>query len=185
MTRDVAGQKGCRWRMSLGVALASAMALLGACGSPAGSGGYAWTSPYDESIRTVSVPMFETQTFSPGHEVDVSDAVSKQIHSRTPWRVVTQGADATLSGRITSSRLRQLSIAPGSGLVQEMAVELAADFELIDARTGKTLVARQGFRAIDTFVPTRQSGQEKLSVGELGASQRLAQDLVGELRSNW
>jgi Lipopolysaccharide-assembly len=165
------------------------LGLFGACAIAASQGcrssGYSWTSPYDTSIRSVAVPMFENQTFSPGLEVDVTDAVIKQIQRRTPWRVVTSGADATLNGRITSSKLRQLSIAPGSGLVQEMAVELAADFEFVDARTGKTIVSRQGFRAIDTFVPTRASGQEKLSVGELGASQRLADDLVSELRSSW
>ncbi len=170
------------------IALAASLAasgLLAACSADP-SRGYSHASAYDDSIKTVAVNMFDNRTFSPGLEADLTDAVIKEIQRRTPWRVTSSDrADAVLSGAITSSRLRALSTSPGTGMVQEMGVELSIDFELRHAASGRPIVARKDFKALDTFVPTHASGRERLSVGELGAAQRLGADLVAELRNTW
>ncbi len=170
------------------VTLAASLAasgLLSACSADPARG-YSHASPYDDSIKTVAVNMFENRTFSPGLEVDLTDAVIKEIQRRTPWRVTSSDrADAVLSGAITSARLRALSTSPATGMVQEMGVELSIDFDLRHAASGRSIIARKDFKAMDTFVPTHASGQERLSVGELGAAQRLGSDLVAELRNTW
>lgn len=160
------------------------LALIPGCASDP-TKGYAFTSSQDETIRTVAVPVFKNPTYTEGIEVDLTDAIIKEIQRATPWRVVPEGtANSTLSGTLSDSRLRRISIARGSGLAQEMLVELTVDFEFKDVRTGKVLVSRKNFTASDTFVPTRPAG-ERLELGQHGAVQKLARDIVAELRSDW
>lgn len=147
--------------------------------------GYTLGSGYREDVRTVSVPVFDNTTFSHGLEIQLTDAVIKEIHRSTPWRVAPgEGADTALTGSITGSNLRRLSRQEGTGLAQELAVELTVSFEWKDSRTGEVLVARQNFRAADTFTPA-QGAQERLEFGERAAIDRLARDIVAELRSTW
>lgn len=157
---------------------------LGGCSSDPRSG-YAFGTGHDESIRTVALPMFGNTTYSHGVELDLTDAIVKEIHRSTPWRVApADRADTTLSGTIVDVELRKLGTAPVSGLVQELAVEVAVDYEFKDNRTGRVLVARQGFRAAESFVPARGVG-ERIEVGERQAIEELARDIVASLRDAW
>lgn len=147
--------------------------------------GYVWSGTYSGDIRTVSVPIFQNSTFSRGLEVQLTDAIIKEIQSRTPWRVVTPSqANATLSGAITESRLRELSSGRDTGLVQEQGVQLTVQFDFKDNRTGRVLVSRRNFTASDVFIPAERLN-ERLETGEHGAVARLARDIVSELRSAW
>ncbi len=165
------------------VAAATLGALVGCASDP--TKGYAFTAAHDDTIRTVAVPVFKNPTYIEGIEVDLTDAIIKEIQRSTPWRVAPEGAaNSTLLGTIVDHRMRRLSIARDTGLGQEMLVELTVDFEFKDVRTGKTIVARKNFTASDTFVPTRPVG-ERLELGQYGAVQKLARDIVAELRSDW
>jgi hypothetical protein len=46
------------------------------------------------------------------------------------------------------------------------------------------LVARKNFTSVDSFVPSRPTG-ERLATGENAAVQRLASDIVDTLRQSW
>jgi hypothetical protein len=167
-----------------------ALALLSAVSACASdpTQGYAFTTSHDASIRTVAVPIFQNPTYSRGLEVELTDAIIKEIQAKTPWRVVPEGgaggANTTLSGKLTDSKLHRLSTDPGTGFSQEIAVELVVDFDFKDARTGKTILSRRGFSATDEFVPASPAN-ERLEKGQHGAVQRLARDIVAELRSSW
>jgi hypothetical protein len=63
-------------------------------------------------------------------------------------------------------------------------VQITVDFEWRDNRSGEVLKARRNFSAADSFVPSRPSG-ERLELGENAAAQRLARDMVNELRGAW
>ncbi len=161
-----------------------------ACGAAAGCAsdptkGYAFGSAHRQDIRTVAVPMFDNTTFSHGLEAQLTDAVITEVHRTTPWRVApAQTAETALTGTITGASLRRLSRQQGTGLAQELAVELTVSFEWKDARTGEILVSRRGFRSADTFTPA-QGVEERLELGQRGAIDRLAKDMVAELRSSW
>lgn len=156
----------------------------GGCSSDPRSG-YAFESAHDATIRTVSVPMFQNPTFARGLEVELTDAIVKEIQRSTPWRVTRdESANAILSGTLTDQRLRRLSTGRNSGLVQEMQVQLTVDFDFKDRRTGKTLVSRRSFAAADTFIPSTGIG-ERIEAGQRSAIERLARDIVAELRSAW
>ncbi|RMH14918.1 MAG: hypothetical protein D6695_00060 [Planctomycetota bacterium] len=147
--------------------------------------GYAWTSTYASDIHSVSVPVFGNQTHATGLETQLTEAVVKQIQRTTPW-VVTRGrsADTTLQGTITEVEFDRLSTGPGSGLVQEQAVHIEIRFDWVDNRTGETLLSRERFRAVSVFVPSLQTG-ERAEIGQRGAIQELAEDIVAELRRSW
>jgi len=162
----------------------SLLLLAPACASDP-TQGYAFTNSHDAAIRTVAVPIFQNPTFEKGLEIELTDAVIKEIQRSTPWRIAPEGtANTTLAGTLTNSRLRRLSTGRETGYAQELAVELTVDFDWKDARTGKTLVARRSFTATESFVPASPAN-ERLEAGQHAAIQRLARDLVAELRSNW
>ena len=146
---------------------------------------YRMTSAYRDDIKTIAVPIFANSTFEHGMEVSLTDAVIKEIHRTTPWRVAPErSAQTTLRGSITGTRLRRLSRQRESGLGQQMAVVVTASFEWKENESGEVLLSRAGFRAADTFVPTRPAG-ERLGLGQQAAVERLAKAIVAELRSSW
>ncbi len=164
---------------ALGVSLISS----GCASNPAD--GYSFDSTYPQGIRTVSIPVFDNYSFDTGVESELTDAVIKEFQRSTGIRVVQGGtAESELKGVVTKSELRRLSTQRGTGFVQELAVTLTVDFDWKDTRSGKLLVSRRQFAAADTFVPVPGSG-ERLDTGRHGAVQRLAQDLVAELRESW
>lgn len=158
--------------------------LLPACSSDPRQG-YAFEGAHDSSVRTVAVPVFQNPTYSRTLEVELTDAIIKEIQRSTPWRVTREGnANATLAGTLSDSTLRRLATNSGSGLVQEMEVTLTVDFEFKDNRTGKVLVGRRNFSASESFIPTTGI-QERIEAGQHATIQRLAKDIVAELRSAW
>ncbi len=152
--------------------------------SGCGQSGYSFSGVYREDIQTVAVPVFENETFAHGLEVELTDALIKEIHASTPWRVSTVGGSNTrLSGRIESADLRRLTTNNTSGLVQEMAVQITVSFEWRDLRTDEILVFRRGFSAAETFVPAL-GAQERLETGQRAAIDQMAREIVGQLRSS-
>jgi len=147
--------------------------------------GYSFESTYDKSIGTVVVPVFRNYTGTPGLELELTEAIIKEIQSSTPMKATSaEPADSRLAGVLTGSDMKQLSIRSQTGLVQELAVQLTVDFDWTDARSGKPIVSRRGFTATDTFVPAVGVG-ERVEVGRQAAVQRMARDIVAEMRSAW
>jgi hypothetical protein len=145
--------------------------------------GYAWETSFRDDIKTVSVPMWENTTFDHGFEAVLTDALVKEIHRTTPWRVAKSG-ETTLSGTVTSSELRKLSTNRDSGLVQEVGYEVGVRFDWTMNRDGEVLVARRNFRAAEGFVPSPGAG-ERSEIGRQAVADELAKQIVSELRSSW
>ena len=168
--------------MRRAAALVGLCVLAGLCGCV---DGYTTSGVYREDVRTIAIPVFENETFAHGLEVELTDALIKEIHASTPWRVASSaGANTRLSGRIESADLRRLTTNNASGLVQEMAVQLTVSFEWRDLRTDEILVTRRGFSAAETFVPAL-GARERLETGQRAAVDQMAREIVGQLRSSW
>ncbi len=62
--------------------------------------GYTTRPMYDLSIRTVYVPIFKNQTFNRGLEFQLTQAVIREIESKTPYKVVQcrEAADTETAG---------------------------------------------------------------------------------------
>lgn len=177
-----ASRVGAGWRVCACGAMVAISAVGGGCSSV---GGYSFESSFSEDVRTVSVPIFINETSEPGLEIMLTEAVIKEIQSRTPWRVADDAvADTRLEGRIRSASYRRLSRTTGIGLSQEVALELSVDFDWTRSRTGESLASRQSLEGLGTFVPTR-GVDERLEIGQLGAMQSAARRIVDEMRASW
>ncbi len=172
-------------RLAAAMVLGAAVCAVSGCSSDPRSG-YAFTGGgYDKSIQTVAAPVWDNVTFYHGLEVELTDAIAKEIHRTTPWRTLRSGeAQTILTGTITDVSLRRLSSTRPTGLVEEVAVEMTVDYEWKDNRTGKTLLARRGFKGVRSFVPSLGVG-ERIDVAESGAVQELARGVVASLRSGF
>jgi hypothetical protein len=158
--------------------------LLCSCASDP-SHGYSFSSTYPKNIRTVSVPVFDNYSFNPGLEVALTEAVIKELQRSSGIKVAnSEASDSRLHGVITKVQMRRLTVQHTTALVQEEAVQLTVDFQWKDNHTGKTLVERKGFAAADTFFPSRPIA-ERIEVGQEATIQRLARDIVAEMRSGW
>lgn len=162
--------------------------LLPACStnkSESGSTGYSFGSGHRTDIRTVAVPIFDNRTFNHGLEIQLTEALIKEIHRVTPWRVAARdNAETVLSGVVTDADIRKLSTQRDSGLLQEGAVDLAVNFEWKSTSDGKVLVSRRNFRAAKPFVPA-VGAKERLEVGQASVIDQMAKDIVAELRGSW
>jgi len=176
--------------MRAAVCLGLACFLAGSAGCASDpTKGYSFSSTFDDEIRTVAVPVFGNETFNPGLETTLTDAIIKRIQSRTPWKVTSEDrAETRLRGQITDSGLSTLSEVRETGLVEEQAVRLTVDFSWVDRRTGDVLASAQSLSAAATFVPARgEAGEpgERIQLGERGAIEELAAAIVDRMRSTW
>lgn len=179
--------RACVTRAAASAASLIVLASTPGCSSGKGEsgGGYTFGSGHRTDIRTVAVPIFDNRTFNHGLEIQLTEAIVKEIHRVTPWRVAPRdGAETVLSGVVTSAEIRKLSSQRESGLLQEGAVDLAVNFEWKSTSDGKVIVSRRNFRAAKPFVPAR-GAQERLEVGQISVIDQMAKDIVAELRGSW
>ncbi|CAG0979952.1 hypothetical protein PHYC_01711 [Phycisphaerales bacterium] len=169
----------------LAAALAAlTLLVLASCASDPRKG-YTFASSFPEGVRTVQVPVFENYTFDVGLESELTEAIIKELQRTSGIKVAQgSGADSTLKGAITKSELRRLTLDRSTGLVQEVALTIIIDFDWKDNRSGEILASRRNYAASDTFVPSRPTA-ERIDAGRHAAVQRMARDLVAELRSGW
>lgn len=159
-------------------------ALLLLCLLTAGCG-FSTQEMFPTEYATVAVPIFENRTFYRGVEVDLAEAIGKELEQRTPYKITSPNvADTLLEGRITSMTQRGLSRTTTGGLPQEQEVTITIDFTWKDLRRGDVIVSRRGFSAVGRYIPTQPVGEEVL-VGQHSAVQRMAEDLVSAMRSGW
>lgn len=147
--------------------------------------GYSFRPARLAGIKTISVPVFDNASYMHGLEYDLSEAIVKEVQRNTQWVVVQGGqAQTSLTGSIQSAALQPLSVSSKTGMVMEQGVELSVNFVWRDARTGEVLIARNGFKTMQSFVPARGT-DETLALGQHAAVQELARSIVNELRSSW
>lgn len=174
--------RGHQWRQSVIVA-AACLFMIGCAADP--YSGYSSADVWSGGVDSIAVTMFGNETSVNGLEVKLTEAIRKEIISRTGWSIVpVDSAQTLLKGTIIGVDLRKLSTTRGTGLAEEIAVRLKVDFEWVDRRTGQPITRRMGFSVAGSFVPARPA-RERLEMGEHAAISELARDIVSELRSNW
>lgn len=166
------------------IALASTIGFTSGCASDPREG-YAARNPYASTYRSVAVPIFKNRSFMRNVEFDLAEALTNQIPVSTPYAITGEAAaDTVLRGTITDVSLSELSRDPRTGLANEMMVKVTVDFAWIDMRTGKPIVARNGFSTSALFVPSRPA-REPIELARFQAVQQLARDLVDQMQSAW
>ncbi len=178
--------RGCVWRAlaSAGLGLAAVGGGLAGCAADP-TVGYAFAPTRDDSIASIAVPIFDNATFYPGVETRLTAAIVAEIQRTTDWAVVDERrAETILTGVVRSVEQRPLSYGRITGMVEEVGLSVTVDFDWEDPATGRSLVSRRSFTASTTFVPARPSG-ESVERGLIDATERLAREIVRQLRSAW
>ena len=158
---------------------------LSICGFVLAGCGYRAGDLYDDSIGTVAVPIFENRTFYRDVEFKLTEALIKQIETRTPYKVASESAaDSILTGTITRVDKRLLSRQFDTGLPQEVQVIIIASFEWKDLRTGRIMRKRSRVEGTGEYVPTHPVN-EPFEAARHGAVDVLSSEIVSALRSDW
>jgi hypothetical protein len=133
----------------------------------------------------VAVTLIQNRSYERDIEYELTDALVKEIEARTPYKVTSPShADTILTGRITDVRRDQLSKSSLTGLSEEVTFGVTIDLEWRDLRTGETLLELESFTAQSLFVPSNPTG-EPIEIGQFGAAQNLARDIVSEMVTGW
>ena len=147
--------------------------------------GYHAGELFDTSIQSVAVPIFENRTFYREMEFKLSEALTKQIEQRTPYKVVGEaGADTVLTGTVTRVEKKLLSRQLKTGLPQEVQVVVVASFEWKDLRSGRILRRRTRIQGTGEHIPTLPAG-EPFEVARHAAIDELAREIVSVMREDW
>jgi len=166
---------------------AGLLALLAAFGSGCGymvGGGYA------PEVRTVHVPTFQNETFRRGIELQLTEAVQKQLQLRTPYRLAKgPNADTRLVGRVVSANKR-VENQNRYDDPRELEFAIAVEVRWEDARTGYVLSERSipvessvaQLIAHSSFAP--ETGQS-LATATQQAVDQLARQIVGMMEIPW
>ena len=176
--------------MSLALRVIAPFALLAAlacaaCDTTPTTGGYELQSRYSKAYRTVAVTLFKNDTFDRPLNGELTEALVKEVQASTPYHISSESrADTLLRGTVRTRTLRELSKSRSTGLSEEMLYEVTVDWEWVDQRTGKVIVARNGFSGSALFVPSRPSS-EPTEIGRLAVVQNLATDIVANMQANW
>jgi hypothetical protein len=173
-------------RVSLLILLSAASALLIGPGcSTDPREGYSSASAWPSEYRSVSVPMIANRSYARELPAQLTEALVKQIEATTPYKVTGQGAaDTLLRGTITEVRLQEISKSLVTGLGEEVAIRVTLDYEWLDLRTGRPIVARNGFVGTAVFTPSRPT-QEPLELAGFEVVRQLAREIVDSLQGDW
>jgi hypothetical protein len=160
--------------------------------SCAGCAGYQVGHPtlYRPDIRTVHVPVFESESLRPNLGERLSEAVVKEIELRTPYKVIsTPDADSVLSGRLVRETKRVLAETRNDD-ARDIATEMTVEVRWM-SRQGELLMQRAGIPLASfdldvshdaDFIP--EAGQS-LSTAQQQVIERIAREIVGQMEIGW
>jgi len=105
--------------------------------------GYTTRPMYPCTVQTVYVPMLQSKVFRRGLEMQLTEAIIKEIELKTPYKVVrSEDADTTLTGEIKSVRKRVLIQTPEDE-PRQLETAVVVDVEWRDNRTGQVICSEQ------------------------------------------
>jgi hypothetical protein len=145
---------------------------------------------YPQGIRTVYVPMFESDSFRRYLGEWLTEAVMKEIEAKTDYKVVSDpNADSVLSGRIIGETKRVLIYAR-TGDPRELQKELRVMVSWVDRR-GRVLRESPPIPLPSELTDVTGTGNFVPEIGQSGATaqqeaiQQVARQIVGLMENPW
>jgi hypothetical protein len=152
--------------------------------------GYMVGSAYGPEVRTVEVSIFQNDTFRRGIEYQLTEAVQREIQTRTPFRLAKgRDADTRLTGRIVDVRKDVLGETRFDD-PRELQVSYAIQVTWEDLRTGQ-LLAQQEVPVAPDVLPLVGQAEFAPEVGQSlatathDAMSRLAAQIVNMMEVPW
>jgi hypothetical protein len=145
---------------------------------------------YRPDIRTVHVPVFESESLRRNQGERLTEAVIKQIEQRTPYKVVSSpNADSVLTGRITRE-LKRVVVVNRNNDAREIETEFTAQIRWVDRR-GEVLMQRSGIPVPQLEFGVTQDSEflpeagQSLVTAQQNVIDRLAREIVGQMEVWW
>ena len=141
-------------------------------------------------IRTVHVPVFESDSLRRNLGERLTEAVVKEIESRSPYKVVgTPDADSILSGRLVTETKRAVAENQNDD-VRDIETDVTVEVRWI-SRRGEMLMQRSSipFGPLNTVVAEDvqffpEAGQS-LQTAQQMVIEQLAREIVGQMEIWW
>ncbi len=160
------------------------LALLGLTAAGCSLEGYSNSALYPEDVSSVCVRMFDNRTFWRDMEYDLTDALSKRIEAKTPYKIISNDdlADTVISGKITEVQ-KSLLIRDrdeGSALQNEVLIQAVVSWK--NLRTGELLIDSQSITATAQYSePMNQSVGYATNL----AANKLAERIIELMETRW
>ncbi len=152
--------------------------------------GYTVGAPFSPEIRSVHVPIFKSASNRRFLEYQLTEAVQKQILSRSHFRLVKESdADTLLTGKIIDLRKNALGQTENSD-ARELQVNLQVEVTWVDIRTQKILMQKHVPLAPEMLQLATQAefapevGQS-LATADQTAIDRMARNIVDMMETPW
>jgi hypothetical protein len=147
-------------------------------------------SLYRPDIRTVHVPMIQSESFRRYLGERLTEAVVKEVELRTPYKVVdSASADSVLTVRLVSDSKKILSNNPFSE-PRDIETDFFVQVSWIDRR-GDLIMSHEDVPAAPLLVNLGQQtnfvpeGGQSLITAQQEAIDKLAQQIVGQMELAW
>lgn len=169
-----------------------ALALLAATLLHFGCAGYqlGQRSLYRPDIRTVHVPIAQSDSYRRYLGERLTEAVVKDIELKTPYKVVDAGsADSVLTMRLVSDSKRVLS-ENGFDEPRDIEADFFVQLSWVDRR-GEMIMGPNGIPVAPLILNIGQSANfvpeagQSLATAQHEAINRLAQQVVGQMELAW
>lgn len=152
--------------------------------------GYTLGTPTVQSVRTVHVPVFKSDSFRRNLDFLLTEAVQREIRTRTSYRLdEAETADTILNGRIVEIRKSPLSETRFDD-PRELQLMVGAEVTWIDRRSGQIL--QQQTFALDSALTQHASAVSfapevghSLATAQQEAATRLAARIVDLMELPW
>ena len=152
--------------------------------------GYTLGTPTVQNVRTVHVPVFKSNSFRRNLDFLLTEAVQREIRTRTPYRLDEAAtADTILNGRIVEIRKSPLSETRFDD-PRELQLMVGAEVTWIDRRSGQVL--QQQTFTLDSALTQNASAVSfapevghSLATAQQEAATRLAARIVDVMEMPW
>lgn len=101
------------------------------------------TNSNNDRVRTVALDIFESREFRRGLELQLTEALAKEIEAKTPFKLAKKDrADTALTGQILEVRQGTIGRDFAQVRPRETTATVIVSFQWKDLRTGEILVDR-------------------------------------------
>jgi hypothetical protein len=147
-------------------------------------------SLYTCNVRTVYVPVFESNSYRRNLGERLTEAVQREIERRTPYKVVaTSDADSILTGRILNES-KGVSVEAPTDDPRELSLYFTVETSWID-RNGVTLQQMQPVPLPESLVQVFSTEEfypelgQSISTAQQESINRVARQIVGLMEAPW
>jgi hypothetical protein len=160
------------------VTLGSLMLATGCQTDP--SKGWVIGTTYNTNIKTIAIPVVQNDTFDREVGYLLTNALIREVETRTPWRVTGETvADTLLDVTITDVKLKALSQSRLTSLDQ-----LTVDWNWERMDDSSTITGWEGMGTAGMFFPSNPLG-EPIELGRLQSVELMARAIVDRMAESW